>query len=68
MTIYEYQNKELSVNLTQIHLDVESSAMTDKTIEWCRWDESTTYLCVIFTNELTSEDKAILDQIIADNS
>ena len=56
------------MNIKIKNLDVESSAMTDKTIEWCRWDESTTYLCVIFTNELTSEDKAILDQIIADNS
>jgi hypothetical protein len=68
MTIYEYQNKDTSVNLTQIHLDVASSALTDKTIEWCRWDESTKCLRIIFTNELTSEDKAILDQIVTDNS
>ena len=66
--LYEYTNKTTMPNLDQIHLDVASSEMTDKTIEWCRWDELTEILKVIFTNELIVADKTILDTIATNNS
>lgn len=66
--LYEYTNKITMPNLDQIHLDVAASAMTDKIIEWCRWDELTDVLKVTFTNELIAGDKTILDGIVVDNS
>lgn len=65
---YIYENKVNSPNLDQIHLDVASSDMTDKTIEWCRWDEDIQKLKIIFTNELSVEDKTLLDTIVSNNS
>ena len=66
--LYEYTDKTNMPNLDQIHLDVASSAMTDKTIEWCRWDELTDILKVVFTTTLIAGDKTILDGIVVDNS
>jgi len=66
--LYEYTNKTTMPNLDQIHLDVAASEMTDKTIEWCRWDELTDILKVVFTNTLIAGDKTILDAIVVDNS
>jgi len=66
--LYEYTGKATMPNLDQIHLDVAASAMTDKTIEWCRWDEATEVLKVVFTNELIAGDKTILDAIVTNNS
>jgi len=66
--LYEYTDKTSMPNLDQIHLDVASSEMTDKTIEWCRWDELTSLLKVVFTNELIAGDKTILDGIVVANS
>ena len=64
---YEYENKITSPNLDDIHLDVSASDMVDKSIEYCRWDEKTQLLKVIFTNELSSGDKNKLDIIISNN-
>lgn len=66
--LYEYSNKVTMPDLDQIHLDVATSEMTDKTIEWCRWDELTEILKIVFTNTLSAPDKTILDGIVADNS
>jgi len=66
--LYEYTDKVNMPDLDQIHLDVASSVMTDKTIEWCRWDELTNILKVVFTNTLIAGDKTILDAIVVDNS
>ena len=66
--LYEYTDKSTAPDLDQIHLDVVASEMTDKTIEWCRWDELTDILKIIFTNELIAGDKTILDAIVVDNS
>jgi hypothetical protein len=75
---YIYENITISPNLATndidgvlisgIHYDVENSSMTDKSLEWCRWDEIDGKLYVVFTNELSSGDKTILDGIIVDNS
>jgi hypothetical protein len=65
---YIYNNKLLSPNLDQIHIDISNSEMIDKSIEWCRWDEDTTILQVKYTNVLSSEDKIILDQIVENDS
>jgi len=61
---YIYENKVTSPNLDQIHQDVTNSAMSDKSIEWCRWDEATQNLKVVFTNSLSAGDKDILDNIV----
>jgi len=65
---YFYENKINSPNLDGIHSDVASSAMTDKAIEWCRWDKATENLKVVFTNSLSAEDKTLLDTVISNNS
>ena len=64
---YQYANGTVSPNLEGIHLDVSNSSMVDKGIEWCRWDESTQILRVVFTNELSVDDKSILDTIVSNN-
>jgi len=66
--LYEYTDKTTIPNLDQIHLDVASSEMVDKIIEWCRWDELTDIIKVMFTNILIAGDKTILDTIVESNS
>jgi len=65
---YNYANITNEPNLTQIHLDVGSSSMTDKTIEWCSWEQDTSDLKICFTNTLDAADKTELDTIISNNS
>jgi len=61
---YKYDNKPTPQNLDKIHAEVATSAMTDKKIEWCRWDEETAILQVVWTDALGAADKAILDGIV----
>ena len=68
MTQYSYTNKTNKPDLDSIHLDVFNSAMTDKTIDWCKWHEKTQVLEVNFTNSLSAGDKNILDSIITNNT
>jgi hypothetical protein len=65
---YEYVDKATSPDLTGIHDDVAASAMTDKNIEWCRWDEDIQKLIVVWQDSLSAEDKALLDTIVQNNS
>jgi len=44
---------------------IEESAMTDKSYEYCSWDEDTGELEIFFTNDLSPADKLILDDIVA---
>lgn len=71
-TTYTYTNKSKEPDLKQIHLDVAASLMSDKVIEWCRWDEGNDglkeTLQVVFTNELSDADKTKLDTIVTNNS
>lgn len=61
---YTYENKVTSPNLDQIHQEIANSAMSDKSIEWCRWDEASKNLKIVFTNSLSAGDKTILDDIV----
>ena len=63
--IYEFSIN--NPNLSFIHKEVEASAMTDKTIESCRWEEETSELFVTFTNILSDDDKIILDGIVTNS-
>jgi len=75
---YEYENivdepnlatcDEEGTLISGIHYDVENSAMTDKSIEFCTWWERDSKLEVVFTNELSAGDKTLLDQIVDANS
>lgn len=65
---YYYENKTSSPDLFQIQYNVSISNMTDKTIEWCRWDKETNVLQIKFTNELKPSDKLILDDLVFQNS
>ena len=65
---YLYNNKLISPSLDQIHIDINDSLMTDKSIEWCRWDEGIQILKIVFTNELSTNNKSILDSIVDNNS
>ncbi len=55
-------------DLEQLHLDIDSSAMADKDITDCRWDEEAIEpdeeLNVTFDNTLSAGDKTILDGLI----
>jgi hypothetical protein len=68
MVDYEYTNIADWPNLDGITSDVAASAMTDKSLEYCRWDEDDEILQVIFTNDLSAGDKSILDTIVANNT
>jgi hypothetical protein len=61
---YTYTLVSESPDLDFIHIQVASSLMVDKQIDYCRYDEDLCLLQVIFINELSVEDKAILDQIV----
>jgi hypothetical protein len=65
MVTYEYNNVVNSPNLEYIQEEVLESEMTNKTIEYCRWNEENSILLVVFTNSLSGDDKAILDTIIS---
>lgn len=65
---YNYNNISTEPTLKQIHIDVAASSMTDKTIEYCVWDEDSASLKVTFTNTLSTSDKNELDTIVANNS
>lgn len=52
--------------ISGIHYEVSISLMTDKGILWARWDEATLTLHIEFENELSSEDKTILDNIVSE--
>lgn len=59
-----YYNKSIEINLLSIHTEISNSAMNNKSLEYCIWDEESSKLEIIFTNELDIEDKNILDLII----
>ena len=62
---YEYTDVTTQPDLAKIHADVAASAMTDKGIEWCRWDEEAGVLKVKFSAELNAADGEALDGIVA---
>jgi len=62
--LYEYV-RAICPHIPYIHEEVSSSVMTDKSIEWCRWDDLDDSLKVNFTNILSGDDKTILDGIVA---
>jgi hypothetical protein len=65
---YMYSDIATAPNLNQVHVDIAGSAMTDKNIEYCRWDETEAHVHVCMQSELSGGDKTILDGIVADNS
>jgi len=65
---YDYENITESPDLDAITLAISVSAMTDKNLDYLRWDESIATLHVAWQDELSAGDKAILDQIVADNT
>jgi hypothetical protein len=62
--LYEYVNIGSIPNLDNIHLDIASSEMSNKTINYCRWDKETEILIIDFSNELIPSDKLKLDDIV----
>jgi len=62
---YEYTGIATKPDVEGIMQGVADSAMTDKSIEYCNWDQTTEILNVYFTNTLSGGDKTILDGIIA---
>ena len=67
-TVYDYTGKTTNPDAVQIQTDVAASAMTDKTIEWVRWDADVSEVCISFTNALDGTDKTTLDTIVSNNS
>lgn len=68
--LYYYLNKNVPPDLDNIHIEVTKlgSLMTDKSIEWCRWDKDTEVLTIKFTNDLSPSDKLTLDDIVFNSS
>lgn len=66
-TTYEYA-VTYCPSLSSLEGSIAASAMTDKSVEFSRWDEENGggCLCVTFTNELDAGDKTILDGIVDD--
>lgn len=69
-TDYAYQNVSVDPDyFGRVKPDVESSAMTDKSIEGHIWYDVdagvAAHLLLRFTNELSAGDKIILDGIVA---
>ena len=50
-----------------IEYDIENSEMTNKAVEYCRWDEETSILIIVFDVELSISDKNLLDDIVEKN-
>lgn len=65
--IYEYPGQTFEPNLTKILDDVGLSNMTNKNIEWCRWDQDISLIVIAFTNPLDAQDKSKLDVIVANS-
>jgi len=69
-----YTGKTTSPNLNQIHSDVGSGVMIEKSIDYCRWDKDNdgpngpNTLAVYFTTEPTGADRTELDNIVTANS
>lgn len=51
-------------DLDKIHFDVENSTMNNKSIDFCLWNEKEKVLKIFWLNELSYEDKTMLDLII----
>lgn len=64
MVSNDYTGKTVEPNLPQIHTDVAASAMTNKNIQGCRWDDDVDVLKVFFDAALSGADKTILDGIV----
>lgn len=62
--LYYYNGKTVSPDLGQLESDIASSAMSDKSIVWSRWDEDESKITLDFENELSPTDKAILDGLV----
>jgi len=67
MAQYDYNGVATAPNLDGITDDVAASAMTDKNLEYCRWDQADEHLGVFWTGSLSGGDKTILDGIVAAN-
>jgi len=64
--MYEYTYpKSSKPDLDKIYNDVINSTMTNKNIAGCLWHESDKILRVYFFDPLSSDDKVILDGIVA---
>lgn len=63
---YYYTKEDQSPDLWAVHEAVALSEMTNKDIAYCRYDEDTKLLKVIFTSSLSIEDETILDRIISE--
>jgi len=64
MAEYDY-TKTVEPDIEQLWVDIEASAMTNKSQEGATWDEDSELLKCLFTNDLDAADKTILDGIVA---
>lgn len=57
-------DKQVEPNLDNLQNDINLSSMTNKSIDYSRWDEKDSLLKIYFLESLNEEDKPILDQIV----
>jgi len=67
MTVEYIYNEPVMFDLDQLLLDIAASAMTDKAVDYARWDEdsSGTELCVFWPSALSAEDEILLNAVVA---
>lgn len=67
MTIYDYPKPDSNggPDLDAIEIDIAASAMTNKTVDFMRWDQDGETLKIAFEVALSAGDKDILDAIVA---
>lgn len=68
MKIYLYNNITSHPDLDIINNDINSSNMSNKNVDYLRWDEDLALLTITWNSELSTEDKTILDNIVSENS
>jgi hypothetical protein len=65
--IYYYNNIQNHSSLSTLHSLILNSAMSNKEIDYCRWDAESTRLQIVWKSYLLSSDKSILDNIVSSN-
>jgi len=61
-------NDEEDNMLSGIHYDIINSEMINKNIDYCLWNENDENLHIFYNNELSQDDKMILDDIVNNNT
>lgn len=60
-----YYNVDIDPPLEDIESDIASSTMSNKNVQWTRWDEDISKVQIVFDTTLSQDDIDKLDTIMA---